>query len=506
MAKGNKGNQERNNQDSLCQEQTFASASTPSTHISSTSGSTLDDMALQLLAAKETDAEVEQLRNQVRRLQKEIEYKDAMIERLQARSGVLSDPGSQNGSHGHSASTLCPSSEQDEMQHSRQQHQRDAALQCTICVEYFTSPFTVECGHTFCYTCLHSWLQIHKSCPTCRTKLLRRPTLSFSIREQVHASIARLPEAERKVAMEKLETEERNLKRIQSQGDLWQKLFRSLNVENAGGTIIDEDDGVRDVEDSADSQDDTDQDSEPDAYDSHDSFINDEEDSEAGSESEDEDNAGLSARLSGESSNDERRGTRRRVRAAESAITQLTRRRRQIHLMDSDDESTSDNAVDSENDGNDSVNTQSHHSLDNDDDDDSDAVVEITPPPLKNSRRKRARRAIMISDEDDDEDDNDGNLKDESDQDHSNDSENSDSDIDSDSDSDSDDKGSDENEQTIIQSAAANGKATKRLSSSSSEDVGADASSESSDDDFESRSRSHRSKKPRRAGLEALFT
>ncbi|KAI8586607.1 hypothetical protein BDZ88DRAFT_454797 [Geranomyces variabilis] len=54
-------------------------------------------------------------------------------------------------------------------------------LACTVCTELFTVPYTLLCGHSFCYECIHQWLTHLKSnrralkCPVCRTDCQERP-------------------------------------------------------------------------------------------------------------------------------------------------------------------------------------------------------------------------------------------------------------------------------------------------------------------------------------------
>ncbi|XP_075769293.1 zinc finger protein RFP-like [Pelodiscus sinensis] len=48
---------------------------------------------------------------------------------------------------------------------------------CPICLEYFTDPVTIECGHNFCRACLSQcWgeLEPNFSCPQCRETILQR--------------------------------------------------------------------------------------------------------------------------------------------------------------------------------------------------------------------------------------------------------------------------------------------------------------------------------------------
>lgn len=186
-------------------------------------------MALELLVAKEAESEVDQLRKEVARLKKEIEFKDGVIARLQAQQAHPTGKPSLG----------------DTVVHSKVHVPKEAGLQCVVCVDFFVFPYTVECGHTFCYTCLHSWLEVHKSCPTCRTKLLRRPTLSFIVRDQVQSAVSRLPEPDKSAMLKKIEAESKSIKQIQASGDLWEGIFRPINLEGIGNTIVDAEDGVR---------------------------------------------------------------------------------------------------------------------------------------------------------------------------------------------------------------------------------------------------------------------
>ncbi|XP_036600147.1 probable E3 ubiquitin-protein ligase TRIML1 [Trichosurus vulpecula] len=45
-------------------------------------------------------------------------------------------------------------------------------LICSICLDYFTNPMSIECGHSFCHGCLSRFWQVAStpfSCPECRT-------------------------------------------------------------------------------------------------------------------------------------------------------------------------------------------------------------------------------------------------------------------------------------------------------------------------------------------------
>ncbi|XP_060788936.1 E3 ubiquitin-protein ligase TRIM39-like isoform X2 [Neoarius graeffei] len=56
-------------------------------------------------------------------------------------------------------------------------------LQCSICLEVFTDPVTIPCGHSFCKSCItQSWDKSqHYYCPFCQEKFTKRPELKINI-------------------------------------------------------------------------------------------------------------------------------------------------------------------------------------------------------------------------------------------------------------------------------------------------------------------------------------
>lgn len=43
-------------------------------------------------------------------------------------------------------------------------------LRCPICTNLFTTPLRLHCGHSFCQTCISTWIQRENTCPECRER------------------------------------------------------------------------------------------------------------------------------------------------------------------------------------------------------------------------------------------------------------------------------------------------------------------------------------------------
>ncbi|KAG0263363.1 hypothetical protein BG011_008884 [Mortierella polycephala] len=387
---------------------TASSSSQPSVPQSSTSqlpsisshNVSLDDMAMELLAAKETETEVKELRKEVARLKKEIEFKDAIIARLQAQSGTRTHTGEQETV---STSTPTPSFSSSTS--------KPAA---TDTVDHIQS------------------------------KLAKMETL-------LHPNDASLPEPERKAVQEKLQKDEKSVKRIQSKGDLWEGIFKPLDLR-ISSTIMDVDDDVRrcpacgwevingvcegcrtpysDVEDSDETQENTDAESEPDVYDSNDSFINDDEDED---ENDNNSNNNDSDSESDNGSQVSGQDTAKEIDGLEHSTLEASSGSESSESSDTAEEAVTE---------------------DGDSDD----------QEVKKPRRRISRRAIVVSD--DEEDDK--------------------------------DKGHDSNVSASTATKAVYSKSSNKRSEESSD------SDSSEDDDFVSAPK-RRAKKPRSGNMEALF-
>ncbi|KAL4978028.1 hypothetical protein BDW66DRAFT_130802 [Aspergillus desertorum] len=67
-------------------------------------------------------------------------------------------------------------------------------LQCGICIRPLYEPFTIACGHTFCYGCLTSWFaegKNQKTCPDCRAPVNSQPAPAYLVRAVVQLFTSR---------------------------------------------------------------------------------------------------------------------------------------------------------------------------------------------------------------------------------------------------------------------------------------------------------------------------
>ncbi|RPB12061.1 hypothetical protein P167DRAFT_536191 [Morchella conica CCBAS932] len=67
------------------------------------------------------------------------------------------------------------------------------SLTCVICLEMLFEPYTLQCGHVFCYTCVLDWLgQAHKmTCPECRSVVKVQPAPAYLIKDMIEVFVLR---------------------------------------------------------------------------------------------------------------------------------------------------------------------------------------------------------------------------------------------------------------------------------------------------------------------------
>ncbi len=68
-------------------------------------------------------------------------------------------------------------------------------LTCSVCDQMLHEPWTIACGHTYCYSCLSSWFtqtEHKKTCPECRSTVTDMPAPAFVIKQIVDIYVNRL--------------------------------------------------------------------------------------------------------------------------------------------------------------------------------------------------------------------------------------------------------------------------------------------------------------------------
>ncbi|KAL4763297.1 uncharacterized protein BDW70DRAFT_132386 [Aspergillus foveolatus] len=128
-------------------------------------------------------------------------------------------------------------------------------LQCGICIRPLYEPFTIACGHTFCYGCLTSWFaegKNNKTCPDCRAPVKSQPAPAYLVRAvvQLFTSRAELLDkgetteqhiAHQNEEAERLEADKKN--KDPKEGGLFRGIFNQTRQRPAQ-PIYDLEDGV----------------------------------------------------------------------------------------------------------------------------------------------------------------------------------------------------------------------------------------------------------------------
>jgi hypothetical protein len=54
-------------------------------------------------------------------------------------------------------------------------------FKCAVCQDFFVESTTLNCGHTFCSSCIMEWFSRSQKCPTCRAECSMRPVKSNAL-------------------------------------------------------------------------------------------------------------------------------------------------------------------------------------------------------------------------------------------------------------------------------------------------------------------------------------
>ncbi|KAI9839628.1 MAG: hypothetical protein M1819_002254 [Sarea resinae] len=125
---------------------------------------------------------------------------------------------------------------------------------CRVCVRLLYEPYTIACGHTFCYSCLSQWFannKSHKTCPDCRSTVKHQPAPAYLVREMTEMFICRaelLPAGETAADHQKWKKEEAEMverdkvNQDPKNGGLFKGCFKHSG--RRGRPIRDDEDGV----------------------------------------------------------------------------------------------------------------------------------------------------------------------------------------------------------------------------------------------------------------------
>ena len=132
-----------------------------------------------------------------------------------------------------------------------------ALVHCQICLKPFYEPYTLACGHTYCYSCLTSWCTgTHnrgkiRNCPDCRAPIAVQPSPNYVVRDMVQKFLSRaelLPEDETVQEHDKAREQEAKVVAADRSGrGLFKGLFRPTGFRFAHHhrpAILDHEDGV----------------------------------------------------------------------------------------------------------------------------------------------------------------------------------------------------------------------------------------------------------------------
>ncbi|EWC46155.1 hypothetical protein DRE_04533 [Drechslerella stenobrocha 248] len=116
---------------------------------------------------------------------------------------------------------------------------------CVVCQDLLFEPYSLGCGHVFCYSCLKDWFRQKRTCPECRARVKTQPAPAYLIRNMIDIFVTRTElqsphedgQAFRKQQAEALEMV--NADKADPKG-----LFSGVFTRRTANAIYDPEDGV----------------------------------------------------------------------------------------------------------------------------------------------------------------------------------------------------------------------------------------------------------------------
>lgn len=127
-----------------------------------------------------------------------------------------------------------------------------SSITCKVCFRLLYEPFTIACGHTYCYSCLNEWFDRNedrrKTCPDCRSIVKQAPAPAYTIKGITQIYLRHpehLPEGETGAQHEELAAQERAIVDVDRSNTEAGGLFKGVFDKRQGPMpIVDEADGV----------------------------------------------------------------------------------------------------------------------------------------------------------------------------------------------------------------------------------------------------------------------
>lgn len=123
-----------------------------------------------------------------------------------------------------------------------------SSITCKVCFRLLYEPFTIACGHTYCYSCLNEWFDRNedrrKTCPDCRAIVKQAPAPAYTIKgiTQIYLQHPEhLPEGETKAQHEELAAQEQAIVDVDKSNTEAGGLFRGVfDRPNRPAPILDD--------------------------------------------------------------------------------------------------------------------------------------------------------------------------------------------------------------------------------------------------------------------------
>ncbi|KAK6528851.1 E3 ubiquitin ligase [Orbilia ellipsospora] len=118
---------------------------------------------------------------------------------------------------------------------------------CVVCQDLLFEPYSLGCGHVFCYSCLKDWFRQKKTCPECRARVKHQPAPAYLIRSMIDTFVVRAElQSPHEEGLAFRQQQEEALKLVDADKNDAKGLFGGMFTKkpNGGMAIYDPEDGV----------------------------------------------------------------------------------------------------------------------------------------------------------------------------------------------------------------------------------------------------------------------